>query len=758
MQGSGNLALNNSAAAAVTLSVGGNNASTTFSGGLSGIGSLTKIGAGMLTVTGMNSYSGSTLVNGGTLQILGGQLSTTNESVGIGRSASLVQAGGTQSVASLAIGIVAFGSLGTYSLGGGLLNVAGTESIGQGGDGSFPSLQAAGRFKQTDGTHSVTSLVIGGEGQLSSSGNGSYTLDGGLLTVTGSELIGQGGGIAASPPTSVGSFTQTGGTHSAASLALGVNGQMGFSGVGSYSLSGGLLTVTGTEWIGQGGSFSVGSFTQTGGTNAVSGRLVLAQSAFTTGTYNLNGGLLILSGAAGLVEGSGAAPFNFGGGTLQMGAGFTTSLPIALSIIGSNGTLDTAGNTLTLTNALSGPGGLNKAGAGVLTLAGSYAYTGPTAVSGGILSLSSDIPSSSSFAANNGGTLLFNAATINLTTRSITALAGGNVQYQNATINGGYMRGPGMHTLPSGFGSTLNNTTINPATVVQQAGTDTFTNVTNRGQVTNDGYLTIAGGINDGGSSLSVNGTADVSEWISAGLITINNGGALNNHLSDLTSYGGGRIYINSGGVLDADSQNEGVALNLQDSLLVNDGTVTGTTNVYYGATVSGSGAFGPINVNQGGAAGHRFQRQPLDAGTRGFQRQHHRSGAIGRGRDAGRRHDHDAQPDRQVEPFRRSHRCWTAHQERRGIPDPQWRQQLFQWNECRGWNARNCDGRFASRRVELNRWRRRDVDLRSFGSWLTGYELGDCCRAGTGDVGPVDRRGGTVGDVPQAALTVESR
>ena len=166
LQGSGNLALNNSAAAAVTLSVGGNNASTTFSGGLSGIGSLTKIGAGMLTVTGMNSYSGSTLVNGGTLQILGGQLSTTNESVGIGRSASLVQAGGTQSVASLAIGIVAFGSLGTYSLRGGLLNVTGTESIGQGGDGSFPSLQAAGRFKQTGGTHSVTSLVIGGEGQL----------------------------------------------------------------------------------------------------------------------------------------------------------------------------------------------------------------------------------------------------------------------------------------------------------------------------------------------------------------------------------------------------------------------------------------------------------------------------------------------------------------------------------------------------------------------------------------------------------------
>ena len=95
----------------------------------------------------------------------------------------------------------------------------------------------------------------------------------------------------------------------------------------------------------------------------------------------------MLSGASGLVEGSGVAAFNFGGGTLQMGAGFTTSVPITLSISGSNGTFDTDGNTLTLTNALSGPGGLNKAGAGMLTLAGSYAYAGPTSVSGGTLSL-----------------------------------------------------------------------------------------------------------------------------------------------------------------------------------------------------------------------------------------------------------------------------------------------------------------------------------------------------------------------------------
>jgi autotransporter-associated beta strand protein len=41
--------------------------------------------------------------------------------------------------------------------------------------------------------------------------------------------------------------------------------------------------------------------------------------------------------------------------------------------------------------------------------------------------------------------------------------------------------------------------------------------------------------------------------------------------------------------------------LDLQDSLLVNNGRIAGTTNVYYGATVSGSGSFGAINVLQAG-------------------------------------------------------------------------------------------------------------------------------------------------------------
>ena len=63
------LALQNNAAAAIALTVGSNNASTTYAGVLNGPGSLVKAGTGTLTLSAANTFSGATAISAGTLAL-----------------------------------------------------------------------------------------------------------------------------------------------------------------------------------------------------------------------------------------------------------------------------------------------------------------------------------------------------------------------------------------------------------------------------------------------------------------------------------------------------------------------------------------------------------------------------------------------------------------------------------------------------------------------------------------------------------------
>jgi autotransporter-associated beta strand protein len=107
LSGSGNLLLEDNATTPnkVALSVGNDNASTTYSGTLSGAGSLVKVGTGTLALTGTNTYGGGTTVSDGLLEIgsinalpAGGSLTIDGAgsvvlSSGLGVSGSSVGAG-----------------------------------------------------------------------------------------------------------------------------------------------------------------------------------------------------------------------------------------------------------------------------------------------------------------------------------------------------------------------------------------------------------------------------------------------------------------------------------------------------------------------------------------------------------------------------------------------------------------------------------------------------------------------------------------
>jgi autotransporter-associated beta strand protein len=400
------------------LTVGADATSTTFDGMIVGTGGVTKIGAGTLTLTGANSYSGGTIVSGGTLA------GTTTSLQGSIVNNAIVQF--DQAFDGTFAGIMS-GSGALVKTGTGTLTLTGTNTFNGGTTvnggrlvASTTSLQgaivdnAAVRFDQpVDG---VFNGAVSGTGTLTKIGDGVLTLAG-PNTLTGATLV-SGGTLRAG---AANAFSAASTTSVAAGATLDLNGFSqtvgSLAGAGSVLLGSGRLT-TGADGTtttfsgvvsGSGGLTKVGSGTlaltgantYSGGT-IVNGGALVGTAASLQGTIVNNATVQFDQGAdgvyAGAMSGTGAL-VKSGAGTLSLtgtssytggtmvGAGTLAGTSSSLQGAILNNAIVRFDQTAngTYTGAMSGGGALVKTGGGTLTLSGVNTYSGGTLVTGGTL-------------------------------------------------------------------------------------------------------------------------------------------------------------------------------------------------------------------------------------------------------------------------------------------------------------------------------------------------------------------------------------
>ncbi|MCS7090006.1 MAG: autotransporter-associated beta strand repeat-containing protein [Verrucomicrobiota bacterium] len=183
-----------------------------------------------------------------------------------------------------------------------------------------------------------------------------------------------------------GIWEQTGGTVTAPRHWVAIGRYPGVT--GTLNLLGGEFSHTDAGrllFVGEEGN-GVLNLSGSGVLTTLGDRLVVAHTGSSSGTVNLDGGILRVRRVAG---GAGVSAFHFNGGLLQAlpGAGpdLMYNLGSAYVMAGGAG-VDTGTNDLSLSQPLlDGGGGLVKLGSGALTLLASNSYSGPTVISNGLL-------------------------------------------------------------------------------------------------------------------------------------------------------------------------------------------------------------------------------------------------------------------------------------------------------------------------------------------------------------------------------------
>ena len=531
ISGAGNFVLNTG-----TLTSGSANTSTTVSGVISGIGGLQKAGSGTLTLTGANTYSGSTRISSGTLQVTSPAALSSISSLFSGNSVADTSTLEMASAGSYAMDVLSVGGILRFTATGGNSSITFTAPTGSGitgteaskslNAGANSSIILGGTFDVVGQSATVNrTLNLEGAGNFAFNGvvqngigsNGSVTgavnkTGSGTLTLAGANTFTGGLSLAAgivnlnhSNALGTGTFSITGGAFnntSGGALTIASNNVQAWGGNFTFSGSQDLNMGTGAVTIGANLTTTVaaGNLTvqgQIGGagsrlTKAGEGRLILSGSNSFSGGITLNAGILDMNNAAALGNGTlilaGGTINNTSGAAITLSTNNLQTWSSNVSFTGTNDlnlgngsvamsasrTVTVSSGNLTVGGGISGSGlSLTKAGSGRLILNGANTYNESTLVNAGILE-------------TGAADLIHNNSIITVASGATLALGGnetvgningaGNYAIGSNTLTTGAMNAPtSVSGVISGIGGSLVKAGIGALTLT---GVNTYTGAT----------------------------------------------------------------------------------------------------------------------------------------------------------------------------------------------------------------------------------------------------------------------------------------